>query len=299
MHRSYMEIIRLTGKTIPWFAPLLPDDLTARLAREETLFLLGAVEEKTACGVLAFSVGETVEIEYLAVSDEFRRRGAANAMLSFLCAHAARTLAPVFCTFAAADKDDPLYLFFAERDDFTVTAFDEVGRMCVTRAQLEESSRLAQIGSRGITVTRFFDRPRLAQRAFLNGLLRSGVFHLRDSAVYNGLIQPLCLTAGADNDLQAAVFVGRGQEAQELTLTLAWSAPGCSAALMALLAALRELLLREMTPDSTLVIDAVESSSYAIVSKLFPQAVCTAQYYQAVWDMDAAEGGMYDAAWVE
>lgn len=289
-----MKIIRITKETMHWFETLLPTDLTGRTANGEPLFFLGAVEEKTACGVLAFTAGEIAEIEYLAVSDPFRRHGAANALLDCLCRRAARSLIPVFCTFAAADKTDPLYLLFAEREDFTVIGL-EGRRVRVTREQIDRCGALAKIEARGISCERFFDRPGWAQKAFLTELRRRNLFYLDDDTIWRSLVKPLCLTLGTDDRLRAAVFIGRGPNERELTLPFAWCAPDCGGALIALFSALRRELLLEMPQGGVLTIDAVEPSSYGIVNKLFPQAEEEARYFEAVLDMDYVWGGTYDA----
>ena len=264
-----------------------------RLQTEHSLFLIGAVLDQTACGVLAFTLEETIEIEYLMVSDAFLQRGTANAMLTFLCTYAAPELIPVYCTFAAEDKTDPLYLFFAEREDFTVEEL-EGARMAVTRRQIEEADQLKVIDCQGIAVVSFFDRPNRIQKAFLMELARQGIYYLEDDTVFQESVKPLCLTIGSGEKLKAAVFIGRGENEQEWTLSFAWCAPGCSRALIRLFAVLRRELLKEMPADGELIVDGVEPTSCAIIQKLFPNAAHRANYFEAVWDMDAVEKGVYE-----
>lgn len=142
------EFIRITDKTLHWFQPLLEEPLIRRLANPESgTYAIGAVEDKTACGVLVFRTGDpAAEILTLAVSPQYRRRGIARGMVEYLCRHAWATVTPVVCSFAAPDRQDPVYLFFAHLESFSVAP--EEGLVC--RVPLSELPRrkLAAMGEK-------------------------------------------------------------------------------------------------------------------------------------------------------
>lgn len=75
-----MEITIIREENRSFFEPLMPEDQW-----EQADLVLGAIEEGTACGVLAAQEAETVlDIRYLYVAEEYRRRGIATGLLEGL-----------------------------------------------------------------------------------------------------------------------------------------------------------------------------------------------------------------------
>ena len=73
------EFIRITDETLHWFSPLLSEDLCRQLTQQKSLYAIGAVEDRVACGILVFCIGKpAAEIRMLVVSPEYRRRGIAR-----------------------------------------------------------------------------------------------------------------------------------------------------------------------------------------------------------------------------
>ena len=273
------EFIRITDETLRWFAPLLSQELLGRLTGRRDMYAIGAVEDRTACGVLVFRAGKpAAEIRMLAVSPEYRRRGIATGMVEYLCRHAWDAVTPVVCSFAAPDQQDPVYLFFAQLEHFSVT--QEEGMICQVPLSQLPRERLAALGSQRAAIQPFFSLPAVTRRQFFLQLQRQHALLWDD---FNGTdcCQPLCLCAAEGGNIQAAVFLS--QEGADLELSFAWCAPGRHQQLMALLARACSLLPRE---GGCLRIAAVTPVSVSLVDKLLPGRQVLARYYQAAWDME-------------
>lgn len=277
------QYIRITEKTLRWFQPLLPPEETHLLTRGQAFYAIGAVQDRIACGVLVFQAGpQLADIRYLAVADDYRRQGIATGMVDYLCQHAKASITPVICTFAAASLRDPVYLFFAELDGFSVAQED--GFYCqVPLAGLAQRPALSAARGRGLAVRPFFSLPRATQRSFLLQLQRQGVYFLREIP-QDRYCRPLCLCCIGAEDIEAAVFVAQGEREQDLELVCVWCAPNRHQSLIGLLAEACAQL--PSTEDGMLRIAAVTPVSAAIVDKLLPQRQITARFYQAAWDMD-------------
>lgn len=273
------EFIRITDETLHWFAPLLSQELCRQLTQRRGMYAVGAVEDRTACGILVFRGGPpAAEIRMLAVAPDFRRRGIARGMVEYLCRHAWDTVTPVVCSFAAPDRRDPVYLFFARLEHFSVT--EEEGILCqVPLAQLPYS-RLAALGNRRAAIQPFLSLPAVNRRRFFLQLQRQHAL-LWDDFQGAECCQPLSLCAVDGAAVRAAVFVS--QDGADLDLSFAWCAPGCHHQLMALLARISSLLPRE---GGCLRIAAVTPAAVSLVDKLLPDRQVLARYYQAAWDME-------------
>lgn len=289
-----MTIIRVTNDTQHWFAPLLSEELIRKLKQDKTFYLIGAVKEKTACGVLAFSLEKTVNIEYIAVSQGYPWQDVANEMLDFLCSYMAEEAILILCPFAAGDVNEPLYCLFEEREDFFLEQ-TEGSRKYLTKTQILNNEALGNVKYQAGSVRGFFDYPQREQREFLKKLENQGLFYLSDSVVFDNLIKPLCLTTVKGGEIKAAAFIGRGGKQSEYQLSFIWCAQGSAKDLFVLLVAAKEKLLEEMPEDGKLFVEAVEPEADSILNKLFPEAESSDRYYIAVWDMDYIEEGEYNA----
>ena len=289
-----MTIIRVTDETQHWFAPLLSEELIRKLKQDKTFYLIGAVKEKTACGVLAFSLGKTVNIEYIAVSKGYSWQDVASKMLAFLCSYMAEEAMLILCSFAAGGVNEPLYRLFEEREDFFLEQ-TEGSRKYLTKRQILNNETLGNVKYQAGSVRGFFDHPQREQREFLNKLKNQGLLYLSDPVVFESLIKPLCLTIVRNGKIKAAAFIGCGRSRSEYRLSFVWCAQGSARELLSLLAAAKEKLLEEMPEDGKLFVEAVEPEADSILNKLFPEAESSDRYYIAVWDMDYIEEGEYNA----
>ena len=273
------EFIRITDKTLHWFSPLLSEDLCRQLTQQKSVYAIGAVEDRTASGILVFHIGKpATEIRMLAVSPEYRRRGIARGMVGYLCRHAWDTTTPVVCSFAAPNQQDPVYLFFAQLEHFSVAPED--GMICQVPLSQIPLERLAALRNDRFRIRPFFSLPAVTRRQFFLQLQRQHTLLWDD---FNGTdcCQPLCLCAAEDDTRQAAVFVS--QDGPDLDLSSARCSPGCHRQLMALLAKISGLLPRE---GGYLRIAAVTPVTVSLVDKLLPKREVLARYYQAAWDME-------------
>lgn len=272
------EFIRITDETLHWFAPLLSEELCRRLTGQKNLYAIGAVEDRTACGILVFRIGKPVaEIRMLAVSPEFRRRGIARGMVEYLCRHAWDTTTPVVCSFSAPDLQDPVYLFFAGLENFSVTLED--GMICKVPFSDIPRSRLAALRNSSAQIRPFFSLPEVTRWQFVRQLQQQHAL-LWDNFDGQDCCQPLCLCATNGANIQAAVFVSN--DGADLDLSFVWCAAGCHRQLMALLAQISSLLPQT---GGDLRIAVVTPVSVSLVDKLLPNREVLARYYQAAWDM--------------
>lgn len=273
--------IRITAETLHWFLPLLPEEEQRTLEQRTQVYAIGAVQDKTACGVLVFQVGTpTVHIRFLAVADGFRRQGIARGMVEYLCRHAWAQVSPVVCIFAAAERSDPLYLFFAQMEHFSLV--QEEGFCCqVPLAGLSQQASVTALPRANGQVQSFFSLSQLEQRSFLSDLRKNDI-PFPEPEEMRQYCEPLCLCAlGAERTVEAAVFLA--EDGTDLELTCVWCVPGRQRRLMDLFARICPQL-----PEGPgwLRIAAVTPQSAALVDKLLPQRQIVAQYYRAAWDME-------------
>jgi GNAT superfamily N-acetyltransferase len=274
-----MECIRITKETLKWFEPLLEPPYPEQIARGQ-VYAVGAVADGTACGVLVFRLTDLlIDIEYIAVSGGYRRRGVGTAMLRFLCDFAGKTVTPVACTFAAPDKTDPVYLFFAENEEFSVS--QEEWYICGVDIRSLNEVSLPQMKTPG-SVMPFFDLPGPDRHSFWNTVHKAGRLY-GDELKADECVPPLCLCTRGRDGVNAAVFTQKTGD-NGLELSFAWCAGGAHPRLAVLLGG----LLREIPKIQTegrLTVTAVTPESAALVEKLLPGREIMAVFYTAAWDM--------------
>ncbi|MCL2633079.1 MAG: GNAT family N-acetyltransferase [Oscillospiraceae bacterium] len=278
-----MECIKITGETIKWFAPILTQEHVEMILREE-LYAIGAISEGTACGVLVFSLDEPLfMVEYIAVSDEYRRQGVGTTMLQFLCSFADETVSPVVCSFAANGKTDPMYLFFAEQDNFSVS--EEEGYVC--QVDISELKDIKLPDSQNtMPIVPFFELSKADRNIFWLNLKRDGEQYVQDlaSGEDEDYVKPLCLCAKNNNGIQAAIFIEDAQE-DGLYVSFVWCLPDAKKQLIALFSQLLKEVPK-VRPEGKLSVAAVTPASVALTEKLLPGKEIIANFYLASWDMN-------------
>jgi GNAT superfamily N-acetyltransferase len=281
-----MEYIRLTEETRPWFAPLT-DGGREDLWTEADCHALGAVDRGRACGLLVFHwTGEIADIVRLVVSDDCRRRGVATGLVQSLCRHAYAATAPVTAVFAARDKGDPLYLLFANMDNFTVGE-EEGGVFRLACGEIRASRRLEAFLPRQAVVRPFFSLPEREQERFLRRPDIQNLRYVQEWAEHRERMEePLCLCF-AEESAEAAVFVERTAE-NGLLLAFVRHDRQRQKSLFGVLAEL-EKRIAESDTQATLTIEAVTAVSAGTVEKLYPGVRPAERFFRAVWDMTPRE----------
>ncbi len=275
------EYFRITEDTLHWFLPLLPKNEEDALKRGQDIFAVGAACGRRACGILVFQTGEIADIRYLAVAEEYRRKGIATGMVEFLCRHMWESATPVTCTFSAEDMLDPLYCLFDDMGNFSVAR--EEGFACrIPLAALAENKMLAPLMGKELGHPSFFSLTPLEQKNFLQKMHEQGNLYLREIKEEQ-YIKPLCLCGVDGGDVKAAVFVTQ-EEAPDLELAFAWCGQGWQKTLIELLAQAGAQIPRNA--EGYLSIAAVTPVSAGIVEKLLPERETLGGYYRAVWDME-------------
>jgi predicted GNAT family acetyltransferase len=281
-----MECTKITGENLKWFSPLLSEEY-AQAVKNNTVHAVGAAAGGTACGVLAFTMTPmSINIEYIAVSDVFRRKGAGTAMLRFLCSFADESVTPVLCSFSASGKDDPKYLFFEENENFSVS--EEEGFICELNAAALKDIKLPEIklNDSSISIVPFFSLPKPERNAFWLSLQNHGTLYPPEIADGTDCEDSLCLCARSKGGILSAVFIGDlGEEG--FYLSFVWCIENVSAQKQ-LVALFAELIKRisETKPGGNLTIAAITPASIALVNKLLPERRITARFYSAAWDME-------------
>lgn len=280
-----MECTKITGDILKWFIPLLSEPY-AEAIESGTAFAVGAADNGTACGVLVFSTAAppVIDIEYIAVGDEFRRKGVATAMLKFLCGFAEESLSPVVCSFSASGKTDPKYLFFAEQEYFSVS--EEDGFICELNAAALKNTKLPAVTEDSMSIVPFFSLPKPDRNAFWSKLQRDGVSYPHGIADGADCEESLCLCARGKDGIQAAVFI-EDNAVEGLYLSFVWCAEniGAQKQLVSLLDRLIKIV-SETKPDVKLTVAAITPASIALVNKLLPEREIIARFYSAAWDMN-------------
>lgn len=160
-------------------------------------------------------------------------------MVEYLCRHAWDTTTPVVCSFSAPDLQDPVYLFFAGLENFSVSPED--GMICKVPLSEIPRSRLAALRNNSVQIRPFFSLPAVTRRQFLLQLEQQHAL-LWDNFDGQDCCQPLCLCATDGANIHAAAFVTN--DGADLDLSFVWCAAGCHRQLMALLAQISSLYRR-------------------------------------------------------
>ena len=213
----------LTKEQLNAIAALLPDvGLTATTG---SIYAIGAVKNNYICGVLIFRAdGELlIDIQYIAVAEPYRRQGIATGLLDFLCESAWESTTAIFCTFAAADWDEPLCRLFIRRGDFTLTEAE--GYIC--RFPCKELSRieLNTAPPAGTHIATFYDLPKRVQNRFLNEMKKDNLeFSEGIRAEYEQMLRPLCIcVVDSSENIQAAFFCqGREHDVELPAMYMHW-----------------------------------------------------------------------------
>lgn len=279
-----IRYIRITEETLQWFSPLLPQKEEENLKNGKGIYAIGAAWGKRACGILVFQIVQgIIDIRYLAVSEEYRRKGIATGMAGYLCQHAWPTATPVTCTFSAAGFEDPLYLFFISMANFSVAK--EEGIFCrVPLASLVENPLLVALRGRKLNHPAFFSLSRKEQERCFSQMRQQDSF-LLDEVSEKEYCKPLCLCEMEGEKIKAAVFVVCTEEGGvDLELAYAWCAQGWQKTLIELLAQASERIPKDA--EGYLYISAITPASEAIVEKMLPERETLGGYYRAVWDME-------------
>lgn len=282
----------LTKEQLNAVSHVLPE--VEQVAAVGNAYAIGAAQDNCICGVLIFRTdGELlIDIQYIAVVEEYRQQGIANGLIDFLCKSAWESTTAVMCTFAAENWDAPLCRLFIRRGDFTLTESESyICRFpCRELPQIKWNVALPS----NLRITTFYDLPELAQRRMINEMKNtSPAFAAGIGEDREQMLCPFCLCA-VDSlmNVQAVVFCQ--QQDQDVELSLAYGLPGQSKALVALLVRLRELVIRSGDRFADLQIAAVTSQSRKLIDKLLPQREIISKFYTACWDMNTM-GGEEDA----
>ncbi|MCD7806451.1 MAG: hypothetical protein LUH19_03810 [Lachnospiraceae bacterium] len=273
-----VQYIRLTDKTRSWFLPLLPAEFQ-NSREDDGIYTIGAVCEKTACGVLVFQLRNAMaDIRWLLVSEGFRRRKIATGMIGYLCAHAWDSVTPVTCTFPALGKSDPLYLLFEEMDTFSVSE-EEGFTYQIPCAKAAQNPTLLSLGGHGRTPRLFLELSPTLRKSFYYELHAQGIYYLEDIREEE-MVPSLCLCTVDEKKITAALFFTGKNE--NLELSFAYSASGAQKDLMELFSQ----ACRRLPQEGNLKISAVNPASLALMEKLLPEKETIAGFYRAVWDME-------------
>lgn len=264
------------------FLPLIPEGCPS--LSENGIYAIGAVKDARACGVLVFRADEmTADILHLAVAEPFRRQGIANGLIDFLCRSAWETATAVISSFSAPDRDDPMCRLLIRRGDFTLEETEDY--ICrISCKDLDEVELPAALPA-GSRIEPFYKlRPNMQSRFFSELKEDNAEFARGLQRDQDQMLKSLCLCVTNESEVQAAVFCNN-QDGNVL-LSFVYASPNHTRALIALLARLRELLLKAADKVPYLQIAAVTPQSRKLIDKLLPQRETTRRFYMASWDMN-------------
>lgn len=271
-----MDYCRITNQTLSYFAPLIPA-ADQKAVEQGSEYAIGAVEDQTACGVLLFRPNDSaVDILYIAVSPHYRRRGCATGMIRWLCSYLEAECIPVFCSFIARDKENPLYLLFADMYEFTVEQQNGIS-CCLPVKELVNQPLIQELPQ--VNTVPFFSLPKSLQRSFQDMLLQEQDFSLNLGS--NRYLQKACLCHFVNQKIQAAIFlreVGDG----DLYLEYIWRNAGHTRELLSIMSSAAKLL---QDYHGDLYFGAVNEQSQRLAEKLFPNMKTVGDFYEAAWDM--------------
>lgn len=282
-----IRLCTVTPKTLPLFENLIDEQFRGLIGWDPDIFCLGAVCRGQAAGVLLFRiVGISAMIQWITVSDAFRRRGIATQLVTELCRRAFRTNTAVVADFFAdidLDRND-LYRFFSSLPFFSVQNTDE-GIMQVSRHELE-TSYLGKIANDvQPECKRFCDLNDTEKKRMLRMIGVSG-----DVAGSSGeLEQDLSLFMENDKVPVAAAFA-RFIDEDEISLNYLWSDKGQQLPLLALLGRIYHCVIENKPQIQRVRMATVTDASKKLADRLFPVHTTISTRVIAAFDMDTPPG---------
>lgn len=268
-----MDIITITPEMEEMFRPVLP-----YISDDPNILTVGAIEGETALGAITGEYyDDYLEITFLLVLQEHRRKGIATAMVRYLCDIALEEEYPVKCTFEAENEDDEVHKFFSKLDGFSVTQNEGVS--CIVPYEQIKNGYLSKLNLTPSGVVPFFSLNNTDRDSFYNRLLAQGILYLEDKSD-DDFVHPLCLCKMSNGMVVACIFIEPEGE-NGLKLSLAYREPRSNKQLIEVFTECRRIALDMYGEDMVLYIEAVTGASEELLTKLFPERVVTGHFYTA------------------
>lgn len=278
-----MNVLPLNQHYIDWFSELIPEEFISRLKTDEDWIGIGLIEDDTACGALVAVVEEDyLELQYLMVAPDFRRRGMASAMMRWMGRRCAVRELPLVGHFDVTSQEDGLYLFFAELPDFSIAPTDE--GTYVTSVQ--SLAAVAKLDNAESADSLPFDRMTSAQRKL--------IYQAADEAGFPFLRQYESRADALDHQLTRACFDEDGVCATvffeklddgNLRLAFLYCRPDSRRTVISLLGK-AAAMMQEPYGSCTLEVLPMSEESAGLVKKLMPDAKLTSTVYMLGQDID-------------
>lgn len=278
-----MNVLPLNQHYVDWFKELLPEEYIPRLKEDEAWIGIGLVDDDTACGALVAIVEEDyVELQYIVVAPDFRRRKMATAMMRWMAKRCVVRELPLVGHFPVDSKADDLYLFFANCPGFSIAPTDE----CTHVTSVQSLVPVARLDSAESADSIPFDRMTTAQRNL--------IYQAADAEGYpflrqyedrgDALDHQLTRTCFDENGVRATVFYEK-LAGGNLRLAFLYCRPDARRAVVSLLGKTAGMM-QNTYADGTLEVLPMSEESAGLVKKLMPNAEITSAVYMLGQDID-------------
>lgn len=278
-----MQILPLNQHYLDWFAQLLPKSQYLNLKAGGNWTGIGLIEDDTACGVLVAVVEEAyVELQYIVVAPEFRRRGVATAMMTWMAQRCTARFLPLIGHFDVASKADSLYLFFASCVGFSLAPTEDATYV-TTISNLAPIAKFAQDTAIGVPFVRMNPDQR---EAMYQAGETAGYPFLRNYETQQALLDTQLSRCYFDENGVGAVLCYEKRDGDNLCLSFLYCRPDARKSMVSMLGETAQLLQKSVYQAGQLEVMAMSEESAGLVHKLMPDAQVVSQLYMLGQDID-------------
>ncbi len=261
------------------FENLLPSYVFQERPGEKQYVLVGAIEEGVACGALCCELEEyRLHLVHLFVAPDYRRRGIASEMFSYLQELAEERDLNLTVSALLAEEDRSLFDFYAAQDGLTMgEAMTKSYRVPIAR--LTDHPHFSVFKGEDPSTT-FEDLTAVEQRSFLHehGLLEYAIITLRE-------LVPACSRVVLhQNRVRSCILVEEQEE--DLAVRYLYVERGYQRGLMLMLRSLCEYVKDR---PGYLYFDIASVEGKKLLLHLFPEAEPVGQLYLGYFGEAAEE----------
>lgn len=259
-----MRIIRIEKNTYSWFAPFFPERDRKKFEQGADMVAYGAVVQQTACGIIiCYREKDTLDIEYIAVGEHYRRRGIATELVRAL-ARRNPEINTITATLMTDQTPEPLEKFFRSLPDFYWDE-DKSNVYCL----LQETLKQIKIPEKKTDIMPFFNLTKPEIQQFIRQMLNQGENIISDFWTEPHHFRKELSFCSLDEKQQvSACILVEEVDNGNLNLYFAYSRENSVLALLYMIVQLRAQLLAQ--EKEALYISCVNQKSEQLFSYLIP-----------------------------
>lgn len=270
------ELYQITEESLEMFRPMLTDQSEYSFLSDPDILGVGAVDREEACGVMLLKLSEAfIYLTYIAVSDAYRKRGIATALLRFAKDMALKNGKVLYGSFFAADENEPIYRLFKTMPAYAVQSTGRGVYRVPAALLLKVRDRLPALKS-SLEAEEFESLGQEERNAVFKKLKEEGVYYFDPTE--ENYISPLCLVVKKENEVKGVLLTRVGEEPGEVVVNYIYGADPKSTTQMFLSAAEKAGELFGQINAFRFI--CVNEESESLVQKIFPEAECRGLFYE-------------------